>query len=432
MKSIGIIADDLTGAADTAVHFAKRGLASIVIINTNYQEDILNCMQILAFNTNSRDVDPQIAYKRVNRVAKILKNRGIKCIYKKIDSTLRGNIGIEIESVMDVFDVGTVILTASLPVHKRITVGGYHLVNQVPGQSSEITASFNSAKQEPHLPTLIQSQTKRRVGHIDLSIIMQGVEALRGEILTRQKRGEQIITVDAASKNDLAIIADAIVAVGLTKIIVGSAGLASALPGALRLKNKRERESAILKKEGVVVAIYGSKSKIAMQQVVKAKEMASTGVIEINIDRILTNERDMDKELGKALEEAKRLIAKDKNIIVKLSDTKVLPGGEKSLKPKMEIIAINKKIVEVLGRVAYKIVKSNKVAGLVLTGGETALSVCKKLNSWGIVLRNEVLPGIPVGELIGGEFEGLNIISKAGSFGKEDTLIKAIRYLASG
>lgn len=432
MKSIGIIADDLTGAADTGVHFAKRGLASIVIINTNYQEDILNCMQILAFNTNSRDVDPQIAYKRVNRVAKILKNRGIKCIYKKIDSTLRGNIGIEIESVMDVFDVGTVILTASLPVHKRITVGGYHLVNQVPGQSSEITASFNSAKQESHLPTLIQSQTKRRVGHIDLSIIMQGVEALRGEILTRQKRGEQIITVDAASKNDLAIIADAIVAVGLTKIIVGSAGLASALPGALRLKNKRERESAILKKEGVVVAIYGSKSKIAMQQVVKAKEMASTGVIEINIDRILTNERDMDKELGKALEEAKRLIAKDKNIIVKLSDTKVLPGGEKSLKPKMEIIAINKKIVEVLGRVAYKIVKSNKVAGLVLTGGETALSVCKKLNSWGIVLRNEVLPGIPVGELIGGEFEGLNIISKAGSFGKEDTLIKAIRYLASG
>lgn len=432
MKRIGIIADDLTGAADTGVHFAKRGLASIVIINTNYQEDILNCMQILAFNTNTRDVDPQIAYKRVNRVARILKNRGIKCIYKKIDSTLRGNIGIEIESVMDVFDVGTVILTASLPVHKRITVGGYHLVNQVPGQSSEITGSLNSAKQESHLPTLVQSQTKRRVGHIDLSIVMQGIEALREEILTRQKRGEQIITVDAASKNDLAIIAEAIVAVGLTKIIVGSAGLASELPGALKLKNKRERESAMLKKEGVVVAIYGSKSKIAMQQVVKAKEMASTGVIEINIDRILTNKRDMDKELGKALEEAKRLIAKDKNIIVKLSDTKLLPGGEKNLKAKMEIIAMNKKIVEVLGRVAYKIVKSNKVAGLVLTGGETALSVCKKLNSWGIVLRDEILPGIPVGELIGGEFEGLNIISKAGSFGKEDTLIKAIRYLASG
>lgn len=432
MKRIGIIADDLTGAADTGVHFAKRGLASIVIVNTKYQEDILDCMQILAFNTNTRDVDPQIAYKRVNRVAKILKNRGIKCIYKKIDSTLRGNIGIEIESVMDVFDVGTVILTASLPVHERITVGGYHLVNQVPGQNSEITGSLNSAKQESHLPTLIQSQTKRRVGHIDLSIVMQGVEALREEILTRQKRGEQIITVDAASKNDLAIIADAIVAVGLTKIIVGSAGLASELPGALRLKNKRERESALPTKEGVVVAIYGSKSKIAMQQVVKAKEMASTGVIEINIDRILTNKRDMDKELGKVLEEAKRLIAKDKDIIVKLSDTKLLPGGEKNLKPKMEIIAMNKKIVEVLGRVAYKIVKSNKVAGLVLTGGETALSVCKKLNSWGIVLRDEVLPGIPVGELIGGEFEGLNIVSKAGSFGKEDALIKAIRYLASG
>jgi len=432
MDRIGIIADDLTGAADTGVQFAKRGLTTLVIIDKDYQEDILDRMQVLGFNTNTRNVVPEIAYKRVNRVAKTLKDKGVKCIYKKIDSTLRGNIGIEIESVMDVFDVETVILTASLPVHKRITVGGYQLVNQVPLQSSEIARNLNSSIQESHLPTLIQSQTKRKVGHIGLSLVMQGIEALRQEILTHQKKGFEIITVDATSKNDLAMIANAIVAVGLTKIIVGSAGLASELSSALELKIKTEGKSAVQKKEGVVVAIYGSKSRSAIRQVLKAKEVAGNGVIEINIDRILTGKKSMDEELGKVLRETKKLISKEKNIIVKLSDTKVLSGEEKNLKPRIESAAMNEKILEILGRLAYKIVKSNKVAGLVLTGGETAVSVCKKLNSWGIVLRDEILPGIPVGELVGGEFEGLNIITKAGSFGEEDTLVKAIEYLGSG
>lgn len=430
MDRIGIIADDLTGAADTGVQFAKRGLTTLVIIDKDYREDILDRMQILAFNTNTRNVVPEIAYKRVNRVAKILKNKGVKCIYKKIDSTLRGNIGIEIESVMDVFDVETVILTASLPVHKRITVGGYQLVNQVPLQSSEIARNLNSSIPESHLPTLIQSQTKRKVGHINLSVVMQGIEALRQEILTHQKKGFEIIAVDAANKNDLATIANAIVAMELTKIIVGSAGLASELPSALGLKTKAE--SAIRKKEGVVVAICGSKSRNAIRQILKAKEMTGNGVIGINIDRILTGKKSMDEELRKALRETKKLISKEKNIIVKLSDSKTVSGEEMSLKPRIETAVMKEKILEVLGRLAYKIVKSSKVAGLVLTGGETAVSACKKLNSWGIVLGDEVLPGIPVGELVGGEFEGLNIITKAGSFGEEDTLVKAIKYLGSG
>jgi uncharacterized protein YgbK (DUF1537 family) len=430
MDRIGIIADDLTGAADTGVQFTKRGLTTLVIIDKDYREDILDRMQVLAFNTNTRDVVPEIAYKRVNRVAKILKKKGIKCIYKKIDSTLRGNIGIEIESVMDVFDVETVVLTASLPVHKRITVGGYQLVNQVPLQSSEIARNLNSSIQESHLPTLIQSQTKRKVGHINLSVVMQGIEALRQEILTHQKKGFEIIAVDAANKNDLATIANAVVAMGLTKIIVGSAGLASELPSALGLKTKAE--SAIRKKEGVVVAICGSKSRNAIRQILKAKEMAGNGVIGINIDRILTGKKSMDEELRKALRETKKLISKEKNIIVKLSDSKAVSGEEMSLKPRIETAATKEKLLEVFGRIACKIVKSSKVAGLVLTGGETAVSVCKKLNSWGIVLGDEVLPGIPVGELLGGEFEGLNIITKAGSFGEEDTLVKAIEYRGSG
>ncbi|TKJ47531.1 hypothetical protein CEE34_03275, partial [Candidatus Aerophobetes bacterium Ae_b3a] len=67
VERIGVIADDLTGAADTGVQFAKRGLSTLVIIDKDHQEDILDRMQVLAFNTNSRNVAPEIAYKRVNK-----------------------------------------------------------------------------------------------------------------------------------------------------------------------------------------------------------------------------------------------------------------------------------------------------------------------------------------------------------------------------
>ena len=71
------------------------------------------------------------------------------------------------------------------------------------------------------------------------------------------------------------------------------------------------------------------------------------------------------------------------------------------------------------------------LAGMVLTGGDIAVSVCRALGAASLSVASEVAPGIPVGFLTGGLCHGLKVITKAGAFGGEDALVKAVHCLKS-
>ena len=64
---------------------------------------------------------------------------------------------------------------------------------------------------------------------------------------------------------------------------------------------------------------------------------------------------------------------------------------------------------------------------LVLTGGETALGVARRLGAVGIRLEGEVEPGIPEGDLIGPS--PYRVVTKAGGFGEPDTLVRVVEGL---
>jgi uncharacterized protein YgbK (DUF1537 family) len=61
---------------------------------------------------------------------------------------------------------------------------------------------------------------------------------------------------------------------------------------------------------------------------------------------------------------------------------------------------------------------------LLLTGGETAYSVCRAIEAFGIALDGELEPGLAVGRLLGGRFAGLTVVTKAGGFGDPETLVR--------
>jgi uncharacterized protein YgbK (DUF1537 family) len=82
-----------------------------------------------------------------------------------------------------------------------------------------------------------------------------------------------------------------------------------------------------------------------------------------------------------------------------------------------------------LGWAAAEIVSRQSVGGLVLTGGETAIQVCQALGASGLRLLAEVEPGVPVSQLVGGPHAGLLVCTKAGAFGDERTLWRAVEWL---
>jgi 2-keto-3-deoxygluconate permease len=93
MANIMVVADDFTGANDTGVQFAKSNLKSIVITDKENISKTFDACDVLIVDTESRFDSPDIAYRKLFETGKTVRKKNLMCIYKKLDSTFRGNIG---------------------------------------------------------------------------------------------------------------------------------------------------------------------------------------------------------------------------------------------------------------------------------------------------------------------------------------------------
>ena len=135
MPRLAVIADDLTGANATGILFGKRGFRAISSLG-GAQCGLPGDPDVIVVTTESRAIPPTEAYRRVYQAAKDLLGLGVQHFDKRIDSTLRGNMGAEIDALLQALrEQGTdamAVVVAAFPGSGRSTVGGYHLVGGVP------------------------------------------------------------------------------------------------------------------------------------------------------------------------------------------------------------------------------------------------------------------------------------------------------------
>src|ERR1700748_1379644 len=91
-----LIADDLTGAWDAAAPFAARGCATRVAVSSAAHD--LEACDVPAVSTNSRDIPPSQIDCVMRATAAYASQFSPRVLFKKIDSTLRGNVALELES----------------------------------------------------------------------------------------------------------------------------------------------------------------------------------------------------------------------------------------------------------------------------------------------------------------------------------------------
>ena len=92
--------------------------------------------------------------------------------------------------------------------------------------------------------------------------------------------------------------------------------------------------------------------------------------------------------------------------------------------------------VHIALRIPYGRIEGDRVRQLIgearpplfLSGGDTASLVCRALGVHEIRLYGEIAPGVPRGVLAGGPFDGVPVVTKAGGFGRPDTLIHIADY----
>ena len=127
--------------------------------------------------------------------------------YKKIDSTIRGNIAIEVLALLEVLEWDASIIIPAFPSEGRVTIGGYHLLKGIPIERTEMARDPHSPIRESHLPTLLKSQLdesyEHLVGLIELKTVMKGAGPILIKLNELIKEGKKLIVVDAVSTVDI-------------------------------------------------------------------------------------------------------------------------------------------------------------------------------------------------------------------------------------
>ncbi|MGV8935630.1 MAG: four-carbon acid sugar kinase family protein [Allorhizobium sp.] len=122
---LAIIADDLTGALDTATPFVEAGLSVAVAITPEHLDEAINSgADVVAVNTASRALDADDAARRVVAVAEILRQSRPDVLFKKIDSRLKGNVAAESRAAAVAAGFLRIVVAPAIPDQQRFTVAG--------------------------------------------------------------------------------------------------------------------------------------------------------------------------------------------------------------------------------------------------------------------------------------------------------------------
>ncbi len=129
MTRILVVADDFTGACEMAAVFARPQLPIPIGVNTHTATPDA---AVWVVNTETRNVTAEEARAKVEDLFTAGRKHPESILYKKIDSTLRGPIGSEVEALRSVSGCTNVLFAPALPSQGRTTVAGRQLVWGVP------------------------------------------------------------------------------------------------------------------------------------------------------------------------------------------------------------------------------------------------------------------------------------------------------------
>ncbi len=365
-----IIADDLTGANDTGVQFARQGISTLVAIHheiplTTFAE---RC-QVLVVNTDSRHVEPDDAYARVFKLAQQGIALGIPHFYKKTDSTLRGNIGSELAALLAATNGRELFFAPAYPKLNRTTERGIQFVAGQPIHQTAFACDPLNPVNEAFVPAIIASQTNLPVRIFDKSEISEPA----------------IYMMDAAKDEDLRAHAHWLRINNRTKLLAGSAGWAEFLPEVFSLTSST---APMPKLSTPMLIVNGSLHENSLRQIAYAVQQGFPVI---------------DFQANAAAQQISEKIAATGHAILTTST-----------------VSSCAQAIENLANLVCQVLAQSHVKTLIVFGGDTLAAIAQALD-WKVFRpRAEILPGVPIVEIC--EQENILLITKAGGFGAEDLL----------
>jgi uncharacterized protein YgbK (DUF1537 family) len=400
-----ILADDLTGAADCAIAFGRRGHAAMVTWG-----DIADArdrrLPVLAYDAASRGLAAKAAAGRHADALARLSEPG-RLLFKKIDSTLRGQPAAEIAAVLahlksrsgSAFGV----FAPAFPATGRATVGGRVRVKGRALEEAEVWQRDHSYPNADLVDVLATAGVRGE--KVKLATIRGG--DLSAAFTRLARKGDVIAVCDAETDHDLHLIAEASLpmssaTVSSATFFIGSAGLAHALAG-FEAGDVAEPPRITASASGTLIVV-GS---LAGASRSAARELEATGTVK---HFAVAPETLLNRGAGRgslAAEVTKRLSGGGDALIEIMMDSQ----PDMSLGPRL-----SPALADALQSVAPAI------GAFAATGGETAAMLLSRFGVNGIRLADEIEPGVSLGLTLGKL--SVPIATKAGAFGDKLSLIR--------
>lgn len=389
MKKMLLIADDFTGANDSGIKIVQRGYDASISLNCNEKFD----SNINIIDTETRNLNKSQAYDIVDKTISNLENLSdYLVIYKKVDSTLRGNIRSEYEAIYKYLNPQYVIFAPAHPNLGRTTKDGIQYVNG----KRILDTEFSQDPEKPVTNDNIKNILADKMHHHYIDEIRKDLNIKPG-----------INTFDCEIYDDLLKIAQKSLEIDQRVLFIGSAGLCDAL-----------FDELIIKKP--VVDIVGSVSSQNKESIEYCKKMG-VPVIKITLMDYVNNsyKNKVDQVICLLKENKDVIIVTSKDRIDYIETLEYL--RENNLKTDLILSKLLKSI-------SISLINEVDISGVFTSGGTTSIEFLKSIGATGTNLIDEIENGVIMNK-IKGVSNDLYLVTKAGAFGNKKTIYNSLNQI---
>lgn len=389
MKKMLLIADDFTGANDSGIKIVQRGYDASISLNCNEKFD----SNINIIDTETRNLNKSQAYDIVDKTISNLENLSdYLVIYKKVDSTLRGNIRSEYEAIYKYLNPQYVIFAPAHPNLGRTTKDGIQYVNG----KRILDTEFSQDPEKPVTNDNIKNILADKMHHHYIDEIRKDLNIKPG-----------INTFDCEIYDDLLKIAQKSLEIDQRVLFIGSAGLCDAL-----------FDELIIKKP--VVGIVGSVSSQNKESIEYCKKMG-VPVIKITLMDYVNN------SYKNKVDQVICLLKENKDVIIVTSKDRIdyIETLEYIRENNLKTDLILSKLLK---SISISLINEVDISGVFTSGGTTSIEFLKSIGATGTNLIDEIENGVIMNK-IKGVSNDLYLVTKAGAFGNKKTIYNSLNQI---
>lgn len=436
--TIAIIADDLTGANDSGLQFASYGLPTTVFLGIP-SDELLKTSAVAVIDTETRGLEASQVPTLIAAVTSSIREAGTWHVYKKVDSTMRGHVGLELDTAARSLDADFIFFSPAFPAMGRTVEDGLLLVDGVPVDQTAIARDPGSPVRDANLIRLLAPHMQ------SVQFLSITVDDLRDTDATAERLreaagpdGQRVCAVfDARTDQHLAAIAEfgTGLSAGDKKTVLwsGSAGLAAQLPAAWGVAAPARSGFSLPAATRPPMLVLGSVNPVSVAQLESLADKLKTVPVVLSPDCLLGTEAERQAEIARATAAMRDCILHGKGTlvlttahsvadvdrIVALAKSKGLTRGE-----------AGRLIAQGLAAVTIALLDEKIVNRLVTTGGDTSRAIMDAAGINAMTVEGAVEPGVPLVTTRNGP--RWHIVTKAGGFGSLDTLINSMSFLSHG